>query len=178
MKEQRLSGEQILFRFIKSAERLRTLVQGLTEADLDLRSEAGGWTIRQIVHHVADDGDVWSMCIKKAIATPDALVRFEEFPGNEPWASALDFGAREIGPALDLITAHRRYLAEMLGHFPDAWDRSVRLADGAGEVRREISVREMVQMLTDHLLEHVETIERTLARKGRAGGETGTEVVR
>ena len=178
MSEQMLSDGELLSRFLSGAEKLHALVQGLSEEDLDLSPRPNAWSIRQIVHHLADDGDVWSMCIKKAIATPGALVRFEGFPGNEPWASALDFGAREIGPALDLITAHRRYLAEMLGHFPDAWDRSVRLADGAGEVRREISVREMVQMLTDHLLEHVETIERTLARKGRAGGETGTEVVR
>jgi hypothetical protein len=144
MREQTLSDEQILSRFITSAERLRALVQGLSEADLDLSGEPGGWTIRQIVHHVADDGDVWSLCIKKAIATPGALVRFEGFLGNEPWARALDFAGREVGPALGLITAHRRYLAEMLDHFSDAWDRSVRLANSAGEVRREMSVREMV----------------------------------
>lgn len=178
MKEQTLSDEQVLSRFITSAERLEALVLGLPREDLDLPSERGGWTIRQIVHHVADDGDVWSMCIKKAIATPGVLVRFEGFPGNEAWARALDFAGREVGSAVGLIAAHRRYLAEMLRHFSDAWDRSVRLANAAGEVRREMSVREMVKMLTDHLLEHVETIESTLARKGKATDGTGTEVAR
>jgi len=165
MKEQRLSDERILSRFVKSAERLRTLVQGLTEADLDLRSEAGGWSIRQIIHHVADDCDVWSMCIKKAIATPGVLVRFEGFPGNEVWADSLDFDRRETGTALSLIRAHRQYLAQLLKHFSHAWDRSVRLANAEGEIVREMSVREMVKMLTDHLFEHVETVERTLARE-------------
>ncbi|HEY76293.1 MAG TPA: DUF664 domain-containing protein [Thermoflexia bacterium] len=167
MKEQTLSDEQILSLFVASAERLRALVEDLSEADLDLRSEPGGWTIRQIVHHVADDGDVWSMCIKKAIATPGALVRFEGFPGNEAWAQALDFEGRDIGPAVDLVVAHRRYLAEMLRHFASGWDRSVRLANSAGEVRREMTVREMVRVLAEHLLEHVEVIERTRARRGR-----------
>jgi hypothetical protein len=140
-----------------------------------LRGEADGWSIRQIVHHVADDGDVWSMCIKKALATPGALVRFEGFPGNEAWADALDFDRREIEPALDLIRAHRRYLAQLLEHFPGDWDRSVRLANAEGEVVREMSVREMVRMLTDHMREHIGQIEgclrvrcvRTRKQKGK-----------
>lgn len=163
MKEQKGSDEQILSLFLSSAERLWTQVQDLSEADLDLPSEPDGWTIRQIVHHVADDGDVWSMCIKKAIATPGVLVRFEGFPGNEAWARALDFEHREVGPALDLIKAHRCYLAHLLEHFSDAWNRSIRLANAEGEVVGEMTVREMVKMLTEHMLEHVETIERIRA---------------
>jgi len=163
MKEQTLSDEQILSLFLLGAEKLQAQVQDLPEADLDLPSEPGGWTIRQIVHHVADDGDVWSICIKKAIATPGVLVRFEGFPGNEPWAQALDFGYRGVGPALDLIQAHRHYLAQLLEHFSDAWDRSIRLANAEGEVVREMTVREMLRMLAEHMLEHVETIERTRA---------------
>ncbi len=159
MTEQKLLDEEIVSRFLLGAEKLRTLVENLPTADLDLRGEADGWSIRQIVHHVADDGDVWSMCIKKALATPSALVRFEGFPGNEAWADALDFNRREVGPALDLISAHRRYLAQLLEHFSDAWDRSVRLANAEGEVVREMSVREMVRMLTDHMLEHIDQIE-------------------
>ena len=33
---------------------IRSLVEGLTEAQLDLRYRAGGWTIRQVVHHLPD----------------------------------------------------------------------------------------------------------------------------
>jgi uncharacterized damage-inducible protein DinB len=154
--------EEILPRFLSSAEKLQALVENLSEAELNLSGEAGGWTVRQIIHHVADDGDVWSMCIKKAIATPGALVRFEGFPGNEAWADTLDFHRREVAPALDLIRAHRRYLAQLLKHFPDTWDRSVRLANAEGKIIREMSVREMVEMLAEHMLEHVKQIEAIL----------------
>ena len=131
---------------------------------MDVRSEPDGWTIWQIVHHVADDGDIWSLCFKKAIATPGAIVRCEGFPGNEAWADALDFGQREIGPALDLIGAHRRFLAELLEHFSDRWDRSVRFAGDEGDVVATMTVRDMVNALTDHMLEHVATIEKTRAK--------------
>jgi hypothetical protein len=81
------TDQQILARFIASAEQFQALVCDLPETALDAASAVDGWTIRQIIHHIVDDGDVWSLCIKKAIATPGVMVRFEGFPGNEPWAA-------------------------------------------------------------------------------------------
>ncbi len=167
MAEQMRHDEEMLSLFLLGAERLQAQVKELSETDLDTPGGDDGWTIRQIVHHVADDCDVWSMCIKKAIATPGALVRFEAFPGNEVWAEALHFDRRAVGAALDLIGAHRRYLAHLLRHFAGAWDRSVRLANAQGEILREMSVREMVVMLTDHLQEHVERIDQILSERAQ-----------
>ena len=165
MAQQTQSDKEILSQFLSSAETLRNQTRSLPAEDLDASDEPGGWTIRQIVHHLADDGDVWSMCIKKAIATPGALVRFEGFPGNEAWAAGLDFDQRKIGRSLDLILAHRACLAEVLEHFAGAWDRSVRIANAEGQVVREMTVREMVEMLTDHLMEHSFTINKAWVKK-------------
>jgi hypothetical protein len=98
-------------RFTSSADRLVADLDGLSEADLDLSLAPGEWSIRQIVHHLADDCDVWSFHLKKAIATPGTPIRFEGFPGNEAWANALAFKKRPIEPAVELIKAHRRLLA-------------------------------------------------------------------
>ena len=35
-------------------ERLRAAVSGLSDAQLDTPYREGGWTVRQVVHHVAD----------------------------------------------------------------------------------------------------------------------------
>src|SRR5271165_7366269 len=35
-------------------ERLRSAVQGLGESQIDTPYREGGWTVRQLVHHVAD----------------------------------------------------------------------------------------------------------------------------
>ena len=35
-------------------ERLRAAVSGLNEAQLDTPYREGGWTVRQVVHHLAD----------------------------------------------------------------------------------------------------------------------------
>jgi hypothetical protein len=153
------SQENTLALFVAGAERLEALIQGLTEEGLDSACAPGEWTIRQIVHHLADDCDVWSMCIKKAIATPGVLVRFEGFPGNEPWADGLAFEGRGIEPSMTLIKAHRHYIARLATDLSDAWDRSFKLGNDQGEVVREFSVREIIEMLTDHMAEHVAAIE-------------------
>ncbi len=44
-------------------------------------------------------------------------------------------------------------------HFYDLWDNSARFANDEGEVVGEMTVREMVNMLAEHLLEHINTIE-------------------
>ena len=166
MSEQAMSNADVLARFTSAADRLEAAIRDLSEAELDLASAPGEWTIRAIVHHLTDDGDVWSMCIKKAIATPGALVRFEGFPGNEAWADALDFGRRKIEPGMALIKAHRQYIARLLEDFAAAWDRSVRLADSQGQVVQEMSIREMVGMLAEHMLEHVEAIDTIKKKHG------------
>jgi hypothetical protein len=160
MAERTITNPKPLDLYLYSGERLLAATQDLTETELDTSSEPGGWTIRQIIHHLADDGDVWSLCIKKAIATPGASVRFEGFPGNEAWADGLGFERRAVGPALALITAHRAYIAHLVSDFPNAWERSVQFKDGDGEVVATMTVREMVGMLAEHLLEHVECIEK------------------
>lgn len=155
-----------LLLFASGAGRLEALVSGLTEAQLDLPAAPGEWTIRQIVHHVADDGDVWSMIIKKALATPGALVRFEGFPGNAAWADALHFAHWPIEPSLALIRAHRQYLTQLLAHFAEAWERTVTIADAEGRAVRSLSVGEMMHMLTEHMQEHVATIEAIRQQHG------------
>ena len=170
MAEQSASNEEILSAFTSSADKMQALVQNLSEPDLDLVSETDGWSVRQIVHHVADDCDVWSLCIKKAIATPGVMVRFEGFPGNEAWAQGLAFEQREIGPAINLMTAHRQYIAHLLTHFPDVWEQSVKFGDAKGDIVGEMTVRGMVKMLIEHMLEHVEAVAAIIGGNSAGAG--------
>ena len=171
MSELTVSQKDTLTLFTAGAERLEAVIQDLTEEALDSACAPGEWTIRQIVHHLADDCDVWSMCIKKAVATPGVLVRFEGFPGNEPWADGLAFECRGVEPSMMLIKAHRRYIAHLATHLSDAWDRSFKLGNAQGEVVREFNVREIIEMLTDHMSEHVAVIEAITGQVGEPAQE-------
>ncbi len=161
------SREEALARFLAGAERLQTALEGLTEANLDLSNAPGEWTIRQMVHHVADDGDAWSMPLKKAIVTPGAPIRFEGFPGNDAWAAAMAFDKRGIAASLGLIEAHRQVMAELARYFIDGWDsRCVVIVDEHGKEVQAVTLGQIIGMVGEHLMEHVAAIEGVKKRHG------------
>ena len=154
------SREEALTLFLSGAERLERAIAGLTESNLDLANSPGEWTIRQMVHHLADDGDAWSMPLKKAIASPGAPLRFEGFPGNEAWAEAMAFSDRGIAASLGLIKAHRQAMAELACYFIENWDsRYVTIVDEHGREVQKVTVGQIIKMVAEHLMEHVEAIE-------------------
>ncbi len=98
---------ETLERFRGGADQLSSLLEGMDESKLDLSLEEGAWSTRQIVHHLADDCDVYSNIVKRAIASPGTPTRFEGYPGNEPWSNALGYATRPVNSSLHLIQAHR-----------------------------------------------------------------------
>jgi len=89
-------------------DRLKEAVSGLGDAQLDTPYRDGGWTIRQVVHHVAD-------------SHANAYVRFrlaltEDWPTIKPyeeaaWAELADARTLPAGVSLDLLTAlHARWV--------------------------------------------------------------------
>lgn len=159
------SQQEQLANFTAAADRFLAIIEPLSEDDLNLRDEPDGWSIRQIVHHVSDDGDVWSFQMKRALVTPGVPVRFEGFPGNEAWANALRFEERAVGPDLMLIHTHNRAMAALAGSFPAAWEQSVVFCDENGEQSGSASVADMLTFLTEHLREHIATVERILEKR-------------
>lgn len=157
MKESSQSTE-LLQRFLAGSDQLRGTLAGLNENQLDLAFEEGAWNIRQIVHHLSDDGDVYSFVIKRTIASPGFATRFEGFPGNEPWGCALCTSRRKIDTSLQLIEAHRKSIAELMDSIPEALQME---AGFIGEDGKEIklSIESILMMLIDHMDEHLQTIK-------------------
>ena len=59
-------------RFREGPARLEAAVLGLPDDVLDFVPGGGGWTIRQIVHHVVDGDDIWKLGIKLAMGAYSA----------------------------------------------------------------------------------------------------------
>jgi hypothetical protein len=157
-----VSQKETLDQFVSGAYRLEKLVCFLTEEQLDKSIAPGEWSIRQIVHHLSTDGDGWSFILQKAIATPGVRVSFGEpgdFPGNETIARSLAWDKRPIAGALALIKAHRHVMAELAICFPDKWENYVTFNTPGQKEPGKMTFGQIIQMLTDHLAEHIATIE-------------------
>jgi uncharacterized damage-inducible protein DinB len=58
-----------------------------------------------------------------------------------------------------LIIAHCAYLIELLTRFTNSWDKSIVVVDVESGSEREMSVLQIVQMLVEHMEEHMAQIE-------------------
>ena len=162
------SQKETLKLFTSGAEKLEKAVSGLSEKELDYSLAPGEWTIRQIVHHVADDGDGWSFVFKKALGTPGVGFSFGEpgeFPGNEVWSKALACYERPITAALTLIKAHRTYIEELAIYFAGSWGNYVTYLDPEG-MKQKFTAGQIIGMLAEHMMEHVATINAIKKKHG------------
>jgi hypothetical protein len=96
-------------------ERLQTAVAGLNDAQLDTPYREGGWTARQVVHHLADSHAVAYIRCKLALT--------EDWPAINPydeaaWANLAD-SRLPIDGSLALIAALHARWASLLESLSD-----------------------------------------------------------
>lgn len=86
--------------------RLRIAVTGLTDEQLDTPYREGGWTLRQVIHHIADSHINAYTRLKLAITEENPEIR----PYDETkWAECDDAKHSDIELSLNLIDAlHKR----------------------------------------------------------------------
>lgn len=92
----------------KAPSLLRQAVAGLSPSQLDTRYRAGGWTLRQVVHHLPDSHMNGVTRFKLALTEDRPTIKtFEE----ARWAELSDYAATDVGVSLDLLTAlHARWV--------------------------------------------------------------------
>ena len=102
--------------------KLRSAVEELDEASLETPCRSGGWTIRQVVHHLADS-HVNAYCRMRLALTEDqpTIRTYQE----QLWAELVDSRTLPLGTFIadsrrDPIAGH--FLA---GGYRHAWDRQI-----------------------------------------------------
>jgi len=91
-------------------ERLRAAVAGLNDAQLDTPYRDGGWSARQVVHHLADSHANSYVRFKLALT--------EDWPTIKPYDEAawarLPDNRMPVGPSLDFVDGlHARWVATL-----------------------------------------------------------------
>jgi catechol 2,3-dioxygenase-like lactoylglutathione lyase family enzyme len=156
--------QQVLALYQQGREGLRAAIDGMDSNDLDLRRAGTGWSIREVIHHVADSEVTVLAAVRVALAEPG-----HEYLSNpydqDRWADSLQYARRDVEPSLQLFEAIRDQICQLVETVPDAWSRSVVTKRGGGT-----SVGNYVLMLAVHALEHVAQIREIRAANGRHMG--------
>ena len=104
--------------------RLRAAVQGLSDPQLDTPYREGGWTVRQVVHHVPDSHLNAYVRFKLALTEDEPMIR----PYLEKlWSELPEAKTAAPGVSLALLESlHRRWVMMLRAITPEQWKRTFR----------------------------------------------------
>ncbi len=155
------SPEETIALYSRGGDDVEAALAGLTEADLDLTRAPEEWSIRQIVHHLAESESMFLMTFKSALAQSGSTF-IRNLYDQAHWVETLAYKERAIEPSLALIKATRRHIAQLLQHIPDHWDRYILLkfASWKGKGDR-VTVGQLLDGMNWHLAEHCAEIHET-----------------
>jgi DinB superfamily len=140
---------------------LREAVQGLTDKQLDTPYRDGGWTVRQVVHHLPDSHINAYIRFRNAATAKGAMPVAQPYD-EAVWAELADAKTAPVQVSLNLLEAlHNR------------WARLLRSLDQAGLDRRllhpeigEISIGAYTSCYAWHGRHHVMHITALRQRMG------------
>lgn len=133
--------------------RLRKVLESISEQDLELKYREGGWTIRQIVHHLADTH--MNLFIRFKLALTEENPTIKPFDVNL-WAQTPDNHSASIESSMLLFEAiQQRMLALLKVMGENDFKKTYYRAD----TKTEITLSHLTQTYAWHGLHHVSQIE-------------------
>jgi hypothetical protein len=125
-----------------------TALAQLTEEELDRRPVDGGWTPREIVHHLADSETIGMIRLHRLLADDHPVL---EGYDEERFARKLHYD-RPIGASLELLRAARSATGEMLDWMTEEeWTR-----EGTHSERGQFTVEDWLRTYAAHAHDHAE----------------------
>lgn len=103
---------------------LRTAVKGLSESQLDTPYRDGGWTVRQVVHHVPDSH--MNSYVRFKLALTEDAPTIKPY-AEDRWAELADTKATPVEVSLALLDSlHDRWVRLLRSLTPEDWQRTFR----------------------------------------------------
>jgi hypothetical protein len=108
-------------------EDLERTVAGLTDAQLDTRYREGGWTVRQVVHHLADSHINAYTRVRMLLTETEPTIKPYD---QDKWASLPDAHTLPVDVSLALLRPlHARLAAAFRNAASEDWSRTARHPD-------------------------------------------------
>lgn len=147
--------QQLLARYAGGYEAVLDALRGITEQELDRGAEAGGWTPRQIVHHLADSETTSYIRVRRLLAEEQPVILSYD---EELFARRLHYN-RPIDASLEVLRAVRRATLSLLERLNEAeWARC-----GSHSEQGPYGVEDWLEIYAAHAHDHADQIRRARA---------------
>jgi hypothetical protein len=138
---------------------MRAAVAGLSEPQLDTPYRDGGWTVRQVVHHVPDSHMNSYIRFKLALTEHEPTIK----PYDEAvWANLVDAKTAPVEPSLKVLEGLHHRWVQLLQSLSDADVRRKFIHPELGTV----SIDQYIALYSWHSRHHVAHITSLRQNKG------------
>lgn len=142
----------------ETASRLAKLIKPLSEKQLSQRPEPSKWSINEILAHLADSEIVLSWRMRLVICQNGAAMQATD---GDVWSQTLDYAGQDPKVSLETFRLLRENNLRMLEALPEnLWENY-----GMHSERGKETLADMVRMYAGHDLNHLQQIEKILARR-------------
>ena len=115
---------ELIQQVAEAPSRLRAAVGGLSDQQLDTPYRPGGWTVRQVVHHIPDSHLNAYIRFKLALTEQDPTIKPYE---QQLWAELHDSRTAPIEMSLSLLESlHKRWVLLLQSLKPSEFSRTFR----------------------------------------------------
>lgn len=137
---------------------IKKSIRGLRESDLDLRGGAGGWSVRENVHHLVEANIIASNMIIAALATDGCDFDWTWVNPNKAWMRRVGYDKADVEVSIGALRALGKHISALIAAQPDAMRRRVRLNDAPGDPRYVMTVEKILQQEVEHAKDHLENV--------------------
>lgn len=136
------------------------VIENLDEAQLQTEYRPGGWTVNQVIHHLADSHMNAYVRVKLALTEDNPQIKpYKE----ELWAKLPDSQMVPVNVSVTLLHAlHRRWVATLKAMTESDWDRTY----FHPESQRNVPLWEVAALYAWHSRHHTEHIRKLRERMG------------
>src|SRR5262245_24936886 len=147
---------RLIERYRGGAAELRAALAGATDDDLDRPAPDGGWSARQVAHHVAESEATAYVRLRRLVAEDSpTIVGYDE----ELFARRNHYD-RPIASALAVVDAVRASSVELLDSLTDEeWERSGRHSDSG-----RYTIDDWLRIYASHPGDHAEQVRKAIGR--------------
>ena len=116
--------DTFIHQIAETPAKMRAAVAGLSESQLDTPYRPGGWTVRQLVHHVPDSHINSYVRYRLALTETEPVIKpYEE----KLWAELADARSMPVEPSLILLESlHARWVPLLRSLSAADWKRTFR----------------------------------------------------
>ncbi len=132
----------------KLPEELKAALDGISPEQIETPYRIGGWTVRQVVHHMADSHMNAYMRFKLALTEDNPTIKPYD---QDSWAALAD-NTLDLHVSVAILEGvHARWAALMRAMAPDDWDRTF----FHPEQQRSVILKESAALYAWHGRHHV-----------------------